>query len=249
MVIKFQIGNLRNAEYYQFIISAQGIFLKYMVHRYILDSSYNELEQLLELAKNSMALERRNELIRQKNEMDNYRDRLHRKLFNQLKTILYDDKDPRFDDAQVIMNVVKTVGNPNKLPENVQSAMLTTLGTKLEPLRDQLSATRIEEIVDNLLRANQEFIELEKACRLAVKEKKLGETTPAMSTLRKKIDPVYLNIVNVINASYAVPAKKEEYKELVTELNVLVAKYDSLLAARKREKKEEEGEVCEVCNK
>ena len=65
---------------------------------------------MLDTARDSMAIEKKNEVVRRKNEMDDYRDRLHRKLFNQLKTILYDDKDPRFDNVQIVMNVVKDVG-------------------------------------------------------------------------------------------------------------------------------------------
>ena len=245
MVQKFLIYNLRNPEYYQFVSSSFNIFGKYAVVHDSLRSLHEELEQQLTNAEAAILTERGHELVRQKNEMDRRRDRLHSKLFNYLKSILYDDQDVRFDDAQVIMRVVKEVGNPNNLAENAQSALLIALGNKLEPLHEPLRAIEADPIVDDLMEANRQFIELEKECRLMFAQKKLGTTPPSMSAVRKQTDPIYRAIVNAINANYAIPSKKEEYKNLVAEMNVLVKKYDDLLAARKREKKEKD--VCEVC--
>ena len=75
---------------------------------------YDELGGLVKTAEMALSVEKKNEKIRQKNEVDRYRDRLHSKLFNHLKSILYDEKDPRFDDAQQVMRVVKDVGNPTR---------------------------------------------------------------------------------------------------------------------------------------
>ena len=60
-----------------------------------------------------------------------------------------------------------------------------------------------------------------------------------MGTIRKQIDPVYRAIVSAINGYANIPSKQEAYKELVTEMNVLVAKYDALLMGRKSSKKED----------
>ena len=227
------IGNLRNVEYYQFMVSAQQIFNKFNIKQDVLGALYDELAALVEQMEQALAFEKRNEKIREKNDMDNYRDRMHRKLFNQLKSILYDDRDPRFDGAQAVMRIVKDVGNPTRLPENVQSAVMTTLGNRLEPLRKEMEAIGVDCIVDEMMNANRQFIALEIEAREITAAFILSDT-PVMGNIRKEATPVYRNIVAAISAHARLPHKAAEYREMVTEMNVLVARYDALLAARKR---------------
>ena len=238
MIQKFQMATLRNAEHFQFISSTCDNFARFGVDRENLGPLYDALGEHLKTAEAALAVEKKNAKVREKNDMDRYRDRLHSKLFNTLKAILYDEKDARFDDAQEVMRVVKEAGNPTRMAENAESAMLTALGNKLEPYRNRLEAIGAQTIVDDLMEANRLFIALEKECRDILAAQKLGQTPPSMSAVRKQIDPVYRDIINAINGYCVIPAKKEAYSELVAEMNVLVAKYDALLAARKREKKE-----------
>ena len=238
MIPKFQMTNLRNAEHYQFISSACELFARFGVDSENLGALYDALAALLQTAEEALAIEKKNEKVREKNAMDRYRDRLHSKLFNYLKSILYDEKDERFDDAQVVMRVVKDAGNPTRLAENAESAMLTTLGNKLEPYRNRLEAINAQIIVDDLLAANRQFIVLEQECREILAARKAGATPPSMSAVRKQIDPLYRLIINAINGYFGIPSKKETCSELVTEMTVLVEKYDALIMARKRVKKE-----------
>ena len=237
MIQKIQMTALRNAEYFQFISSSCDLFACLGVDRDNLGTLYDELNNLLKMAETALTIEKKNAKVREKNDMDRYRDRLHSKLFNTLKAVLYDERDERFDDAQEVMRVVKEAGNPTRLSENAESAMLTTLGNKLEPYRSRLEAIGMQTIVDNLMEANRQFIALEKECREMLAAQKMGQTPPSMSAVRKQIDPVYRAIVNAINGYWGIPAKKEAYRELVAEMNVLAAKYDALLMARKKEKK------------
>ena len=238
MIPKFQMANLRNAEHYQFINSASVLFARFKVDSENLAGLYGELDTLLKTAEEALALEKKNEKVREKNDMDRYRDRLHSKLFNHLKSILYDERDDRFDDAQAVMRVVRETGNPTRLAENAESAMLTTLGNRLEPYRNCLEAINAQTIVDALMEANRQFIVLEQECRELLAARKAGATPPSMSAVRKQIDPLYRTIINAINGSYGIPSKKEACSDLVIEMTVLVEKYDALLMARKKVKKE-----------
>jgi len=228
--------------------SAHDIFAKLGVDREYFGSLYDALGDHLKAAEAAMALEKRSEKIREKNEADRYRDRLHSKLFNYLKFILYDERDARFDDAQAVMKVVKEAGNPTKLAENAESALLTALGNKLEPLRNRLEAIGAQQIVDDLMDANRQFIALEKECREIIATQKLTNTPLSMAAVRKQADPVFRVIVNAINGFCNIPTKKEIYRELVAEMNVLVARYDAMLANRKREKKEKVPVLCDTCS-
>ena len=168
--------------------------------------------------------------------MDRLRDRLHRRLYNYLKYILYDDRDPRFDNAQAVMQVVKNIGNPTRLPENVQSAMLTKLGNRLEPLRSQLVMIGAQQAVDDLLEANRQFIVLERESREVTAAQKLSTTPTSMSAVRRQIDPLYRAIVGVLNGYAGIMANNEAFNEKAAELNVLIRRYDNLLAIRRRER-------------
>jgi hypothetical protein len=234
MINKLDIPRLRNAEYYQFMVSARDIFKKFDAASQNLSTLYTELDTQIALAEEALAAERRNEKVREKNEMDSRRDRLHSRLFNYLKYILLDERDPRFDAAQEVMQVVQAAGNPSRLPENVQSAMLTTLGNRLEPFRAQLETICAQQIVDELMEANREFIVLERESREITASQKLSETPTSMSVVRRRIDPIYRSVIAVLNGYAVVMANDESFREKIAEMNVLIGRYDSLLAARRR---------------
>ena len=249
MINKYAFINLRNSEYFQFMVSVRDILSKHGIVIESFGCLYDMLGENLTVAEAALAAEKRNDRVRQKNEADRYRDRLHRKLFNYLKSILYDERDQRFDDAQEIMRVVREAGNPTRLPENAQSAMMTALGNKLEPLSERLENIGAKTTVDEMMEANRQFIALETEYRQMIAAQQLDGTPASMAAARKLIDPIYRSIVAAINGYANVPSKRDECRELVTELNVLVARYDALLSARKREKKEKQADACEECGK
>ena len=249
MINSLYIAHLRNAEYFQFISSARDIFAQSEIDREYFGALYDELEELLKAAENAMAFEKKSEKVREKNEADRYRDRLHSKLFNYLKSILYDERDVRCDDAQAVMKVVREAGNPTKLAENAESALLTALGNKLEPFRSQLESIGAQQILDDLMEANRRFIALETECRAIIAAQKISNVPLSMSAVRKQIDPLYRSIINAINGFCNIPSKREAYREFITDMNVLVARYDATLAGRKTEKKDRKTETCETCGK
>ena len=247
MINKFAFINLRNSEYFQYMVSFREVLGKHAVVRDSFGCLYDSLSDGLTLAEAALAVERSNDKVREKNDADRYRDRLHRKLFNFLKSILYDDRDSRFDDAQAIMRVVNETGNPTRLPENAQSAVMTNLGNRLEPLRARLEAIGAQSMVDEMMEANRQFIRIETELRDMLAAQKLDDAPASMAAARKLINPLYRSIVAAINGYMNVPSKAETCIELVADINVLVARYDALLAARKRERQEKQPQTCEVC--
>jgi len=235
MINKFPIHALRNAEHYQFMASAHLIFEKHSFDRIHLQPLYDDLGVLIKAIEQGLAVERKNEKIREKNEMDRYRDRLHSRLFNYVKSILYDEQDPLFDDAQTVMSILKDVGNPNRLAENAQSTMLITLGNRLATVNVQIEKIGATFMVEKLMETNRQFIRLETESREVTASRKLDHV-PSVTIVRKKIDPVYRNIVDALNGYVRIPVKKEACRELIYEMNILVAKYDALLSARRSTK-------------
>ena len=235
MITKLHINILRNAEFFQFMQSAFVIFDKYGIDRENLNQLYEDMQQCLLDAEIALAYEKKNEKVREKNEADRYRDRLHSKLFNHVKTILYDERDSRYDDAQTVMRVLKNVGNPTQLAENAESAFLTTLGNRLEPYALQIEAIGAKEMLEALMNENKRFIALEIECRTFAAEQTISKP-PAMGTVRKYANEVYRRIVDAINGYANLMTKREQYRDIIAEMNVLVAKYDQLLAVRKKSK-------------
>ena len=240
MINSNDISKLTNPEYFGYMSSFCDVLVKYDFDREILGPFYDAMGDLLKTAESALAAEKKSAKVRDKNEADRYRDRMHSKLFNYLKFILYDEKDPRFDDAQTVMRVVKEAGNPTRLAENLQSAMMITLGNKLEPCRSQMQAIGAETIADEMLDANRRFMTIEAEYRELLAMQQLSDTPTSMKTVRKQIDPIYKAIRNFINGCCGIPANKDAYREAIAEMNVLIARYDAMLAARKREKKQPE---------
>jgi hypothetical protein len=242
MINKFQMQNLRAAEHLQFNTAADAIFRKHQAESGRLSPFYDEYSRLVKLEEASMATETGNALIREKGVAEHYRDKLHSKLFNCVKAILYDEADPLFNAAQRVMAVIKSVGNPSRLSENAESAVITTLGNKLEPYRSDLETIGALPHVDKLLEANRRFVQLETECRDIAAARTLA-AQPSVSTVRKQVDPVYRIIVDTINGAIKLQPDEGAYKELVAELNTLTGKYDALSAQRKKQLKVENGKL------
>jgi hypothetical protein len=234
MIEKFQIAQLRNAEHLQFTTDSGIIFDKYNLEPNVLSPFYRNHFSLRSQEEKAMALEIKNKKIKEKNEVELYRDRLHSKLFNYVKSILYDEKDPLFELAQEVMSVVKSVGNPTHLSENAETALITTLGNKLEPYNHNLEAIGAKRHLEKLLEANRQFAQLETECREIVSER-VQANLPSVATIRKEIDVVYRQVVNAINVFIQLNGE-ERYGAFVADLNTLVNKYSSLIAQRKTRK-------------
>jgi hypothetical protein len=238
MIKKFQVMSLRNAEHLQFVTDADKLFVAQKPENQLLEPIYVEFSRLRHEEEAAMAIEASNAKIKEKSIAEHYRDRLHGKLFNYVKSILYDEKDPLFNAAQQVMRVIKETGNPTHLSENAESAMLTTLGNKLEPYRAELTAIGAAAHLDKLLEANREFMRLEMECRDIVSAR-LQTGSHSVTTVRKRVDPVYRLITDTINAYIGVNGEAS-YTQFVSDLNTLIARYDALLSARSSRKQEEE---------
>jgi hypothetical protein len=127
------------------------------------------------------------------------------------------------------------------LAENAETAMITTLGNKLEPYRTDMETIGVQVHLDKLLEANTIFAQLETECREIVSARSFANILP-VSTVRKQIDPVYHDIINAFNTFIRLNGE-ETYQLLVTEVNTLVDKYDTLLAQRKGRTKKEVAET------
>jgi len=209
------------------------IFDKYAIDSINLTPLYEEFRHFMCDAKIAFAYEKNIEELRKKNEADLYRDKLHSKLFNYLKSILYDENDSRFDDAQIVMRVLKGVGNPTRLTEKEKSVMLNTLGNQLGGCVTQLYAIGAKQIVESLMEANQQFIDLEKKFRKTNDDKNLSKM-PLMGAVRKQVNKVYRIIVDAINGYAEVMYLKYDYHEMTNEMNKLSAKYDMLQLIKKK---------------
>jgi hypothetical protein len=231
MIKKSDITRMHNADHYLFIYSVCAVLRKYNISIEFILKLLERLEALCKEEEEAFTFEKTNEKVCEKDEADRYRDNLHSRFFNYVKSILYDRHGPHFDDAQAVMEVLQSVGNPTQLPENVESTMIITLGNKLEPLSASVASIGAKPMLDALLAANQNFIKLEQETRELTSVKKSNQ--PSVTAIRRKVDPVYRAVVGVINGLTELPEEKETFKDLIAEMNVLVAKYELLLLARK----------------
>lgn len=227
MINPCKLSNLRNAEHLQLMIDFVKILLKYNPDNLGLAEFYNQLVQLVAEEEAVMALETSNAKIKAKNQKDSQRDKLHSSLFNYVKSFVYNENGPLYETACRIMDVLNDVGNPTRLAENAESAMLTTLGNRLTPYRDDLEKLGAQTHLDLLMEANEQFMQLQAECR----DIKISIPSSSVKAVRLKIDPVYRNTVNAVNV-FRTMSRKDEYEMLVKETNVLIDEYNRLLKIR-----------------
>jgi hypothetical protein len=89
--------------------------------------------------------------------------------------------------------------------------------------------------LDKLIEANRRFMELEKECRDIAGERSAVKS-PSVATIHKQTDIVYCLIVNSINM-FITWEGEASYRTLISDLNILVEKYDNILARRTGKKK------------
>ena len=237
IIKKFVLTRMLITEYYLYIKSAYDLFVKYKIDGAVFGCFIEKLGELLDLAEAALSLEKTNAKYREKDEADNLRDRLHGRLYNYLKYILLDYNDHRYADAQTIMAVVEDVGNPTRLPENVQSTVMLSLVNRLEVYNEKLEFIGARAIVDDMAVANQRFIAVEAELR-ELRTMHKYNSVPPMTELRKEIDPIFNAIIGAINGYCVLESKRDEYADIVREMNTLSARYKITVDARKRDKKE-----------
>jgi hypothetical protein len=240
MTRKIHLSHMHNADHYLFIYSVCAILRKYNISIEFILKLLERLEALCKEEEEAFTFEKTNAKVREKDEADRYRDNLHSRFFNYVKSILYDKNDPHFEDAQKVMEVLKSVGNPTQLPENVESTVIITLGNKLEPLGASVEIIGAKPMLEALLTANSRFMVLEQETRELTSVKKSNQ--PSVSAVRKRVDPVYRAIVGIINGLIELPEEKAAFKDLIAEMNVLITKYELLILARKNAQANKTGE-------
>jgi hypothetical protein len=82
--------------------------------------------------------------------------------------------------------------------------------------------------------ANRQFMQVEAEYREMIAMNKISDAPTSMRAVRQQLDPVYRAIRGNVNGLLLIPEEAETNKELVAEMNVLIARYDAMLAARKR---------------
>jgi hypothetical protein len=229
MIGKAHLNNMRNAEHMQYMVSAHDIFTRHDMDAENLGECYEEMTRCGMAEENALAGEKNFEKIHEKNAADKYRDKLYSRFLNYVKSITYDDRDPHVQNAKAVFKILKEIGNPTRLAENAESAMITTIGNRLEPVSTDVEAIGAADLLAALLKANQEFVDLERECRdIATSHSDLLSVAAA----RKKSDAIYRVIVNAINGYAAIPSKATNYKSLIADMNTLINKYNALVAGR-----------------
>jgi len=103
------------------------------------------------------------------------------------------------------------------------------------------------DLMGEILKAAETALAAERELREMLSDRKLSDTPLSIGAVRKQIDPVYRAIVSGINVFAKTSSKAKECKELVAEMNILIARYDTLFSSRKREKKEKQPTLCDEC--
>lgn len=228
---KLKSSHLRNKEHVRMIKQAIAELALHNPEDLNIKVLYDELVALSKEEESTLATEQGSTLTAARNAADNRRDRMHSALFHHVKalTFLEDPDDVRmYTAAQRIMRIIKQVGNPWKLADQAETTMIEQLETELKPYAADVDATGTKWLLDRLIAANNTFEELDKQCR----DDKSARPSGNVHAVRKKIDPVYNNIIEVLNADIS-RFRDGRLDDLATGLNAIIKEYTTLLAQRK----------------
>jgi hypothetical protein len=230
MINSLNSGNLRNPEHVNFVNEIVSVLKKHNPDNPLLKDCCDEIFALRDEEVQAMDVELGNVLSKQVSAAEQYRDRLHGGLYYYVKSFLYDDAEAaRFDAAQRIMRIMQQVGNPTKLSDSAETALLDKLADQLQTYAADLELLGATGRLQKLTDANRRFVELSTTRR----EDNLSRPSGNVKAVRLKIDPVCKALVNAINL---LSRKDTRYAGLIDDFNAVTAKYNQLLSNRQSRK-------------
>lgn len=227
-------SRLRHREHLQFIKKTLKALLLHDPVMLNLDMLVTDLTSLVKEEESAMSVEQGSQLTAQRDAADMRRNKTHSALYCQTKTFINIEEDAETSAAgQRVMRIIRQVGNPWKVSDQAKTSLITELINELKPYADDIEKMGAKWLVDKLADANNRFMELDDRYR----KEKTDRPSGNVAAVRLKITPVYNAIIGAINAD-AARYRDGRFDVLAAELNTIIREFNTLLAQRKHNAKD-----------
>jgi len=233
------ISTMRNDAYFQFNTEFRDLVIKFEAEKLKIKSQfienylplYTQLDDILKKIRKSAITEKIQEA-------DALRDNMCVGINEISKAYLRHFDADVCDAAKRVRIILDTYGNIARKPLNEQTSAVYNLLQELQgKYKEDIKKIGLEEWVNQLKITNQQFDTLVKDRY----DESAAKIDAVMKEVRKELDVVYKNLVDMVNVFAMIESDKEVFISFIKTLNVIIAKYATIMAqqAGKRQSKKE----------
>lgn len=226
----FNLRELRNKEHYQFLTDVDVLINKLLPDELGLTSVYPAFKEALVVEEKAMKTEQGS----QKSEAIEVANKLRIKTWNAIRRKIKAYQVSPFDDevqsAERMTRILKMHGNPRSLNYIETSNAITNF---VSDLQQAANASDMEKLAlsawtNELKKQNNAFQTLFDERNTELSGRESGNVLPT----RQAIDPLYLKIVDKVNAAIELELAKPAAATFVSELNERVKYFKAMLNLR-----------------
>jgi hypothetical protein len=230
---------LHNDEHFQFMSEVDSLIEDNKADDLGISEEYPGFRQALNAEDSALKVEDSSSLTPAINKADGLRDRTWSAIDKKIDATILSPIDDEVTSAIALRRVVDLYGDPRKLANDVESGILTNL---TDDLLKPANATHLAKVglatwASELKKENDAVISLVKQRNKELAQRGSGN----VKETRIFLDPIYLKIVEIVNASFTLKVNKPGATTFVNELNLRIKKYKTNMAARETRNAKDKG--------
>lgn len=224
------LTKLHNNEHFQFMTDVDVLIAKCLSSELGIDVLYPNFKQALAAEEIAIRVESGSSKSKILTNLDIQRDQTYNAITIRVKSALLCPFDDEIASGQVLQRIIDQYGDFRSLPYNEESASITNfINDLLKPENvDHLEKVCIRAWVQELKNENDEF----QAVFNDRNQEFAGRESGDVRISRRKLDPIYLQMAEKINATFVMEIAKPAATAFATELNEKISYYKTTLAIR-----------------
>lgn len=229
---------MRNNEHFQFMTDVDQLIISNQASELAIDSLYPAFKTALAAEDTAMRVELGSMKSKSIEELDKLRDKTWNAISLRVKATLLSPLASEAESAEFVSRIIDLYGDLRAKSYNEESAGLSNLVADLQlPANaEQVNKVGIQRWVTELKNQNDQFQTVfnERNAELANRES--GD----VRAVRLQIDPIYLQMAEIINATVVMGIAKPAAISFVSQLNEKIKYYKTTMASRTGKVKPEE---------
>lgn len=231
------LTKLHNNEHYQFMTDVDALILKCVASELGINDTYPLFKQALTAEESALRAENGSSRSEALAALDVNRDQTTNAISLRVKSALLSPIADEVASAKALQRIIDQYGDVRSLPYNEESAALTNMVNDLQKPENSVHLEKvcIQTWVPILKQENDDFIALFNERN----EELSGRDSGNVRAARLKLDPLYREMMDTINASFIVKLAKPIAASFVSQLNEKIKYYETSLATRRSNKKDD----------
>ena len=229
---------MRNNEHFQFMTDVDQLIITNQASELAIDSLYPAFKTALAAEDTAMRVELGSMKSKSIEELDKLRDKTWNAISLRVKATLLSPLASEAESAEFVSRIIDLYGDLRAKSYNEESAGLSNLVADLQlPANaEQVNKVGIQRWVTELKNQNDQFQTVfnERNAELA------GRESGDVRAVRLQIDPIYLQMAEIINATIVMGIAKPAAISFVGQLNEKIKYYKTTMASRNGKVKPEE---------